>query len=249
MRKIWVGLALAGLMVASAAAGAWAAVGVRKSIEVEYRGIKITVDGNTVNTGTDEPFLYVEKSRTYVPARYVAEALGANVGWNDQTSTVEISTANYVKVTTDGEYKIWAMPGQGFSIKAPRGFTRLDLGAAMLQLALPDPTSGSNAIVAVTRNDPPGDGSTLRQRADTLISGLSQTFLTGAKVTAIRDEGTRLTAEGTSTIFGQGAANFTLRLIASPKGDWLLLTLAPSTMQTQLAPVMKDILDSFTLTQ
>jgi len=249
MRKFWIGMALTGLIVASAAAGAWAAGGTRKNIEVEYRNIKISVDGKTVDAGETEPFIYVAQGRTYVPARPLAEALGAKVGWDEASSTVQVYTANYVKATTDGEYKVWSMPAQGFAIRAPRGFVQMELGAATLQLALPNPATGNNSIVAVTQSDAPSDGSTLAQRMDAIIAGLTQTFLPGAKVTSAAETGNQRTVEGTTSLFGQGSAAFTLRLVATAKGDWLILTLAPGEIQSQMAPVMKEIMGSFTLTE
>lgn len=56
-------------------------------IEVIYNNIKITLDGKAVNMDV-EPFQY--EGRTFVPVKFVSEALGANVEWNAETKTVEI---------------------------------------------------------------------------------------------------------------------------------------------------------------
>ncbi|HYF96189.1 MAG TPA: copper amine oxidase N-terminal domain-containing protein [Symbiobacteriaceae bacterium] len=251
MRKFWIGVALTGLVVVSAAAGAWAAAGVRKNIEVEYSGIKITVNGKVVEaaTGEMEPFLYLAQSRTYVPARPLAEALGAKVGWNQETSTVEVFTPDYVKVATEGEYKVWSMPGQGFSIKVPRGFMRQDLGTSLLQLALPDPTSGFNSVVAISRMDSPGDGSTLQQNLNAMLDVLGQTVFTDLKITSTKDEGTKVTVEGTCAFFGKMPANIVIQVISAGQSDWMIMTAAPSAIHDQMAPVMQDIIKSFTFTQ
>lgn len=58
-----------------------------KPIEVIYNNIKITLDGKVVNMDV-EPFQY--EGRTFVPVKFVSEALGANVKWNAETKTVEI---------------------------------------------------------------------------------------------------------------------------------------------------------------
>lgn len=248
MRRFWIGLALTGLMVASAAAGAWAASGTRKTIEVEYRDIKIAVNGKAINVGDVEPFIYVEKGRTFVPARPLAEALGAKVGWNDQTSTVEVYTPTYLKVTAEGDLNVWSMPAQGFSIKAPKSFIRQDMGTSLLQLAMPDPATGTNSVVAVSFLDTAGETSTAKERLDSLVMILGQTFLPDAKVTETVQDGNKLTASGTSTLFGKVPATFAIRLVSTAAGDWLLLTMTPSGAAGQTGPVLKGIMDSFTLT-
>lgn len=60
-----------------------------KTISVLYNNIKITVNGKEVKTNV-EPFQY--NGNTFVPVRFVSEALGANVKWNNETKTVEITT-------------------------------------------------------------------------------------------------------------------------------------------------------------
>lgn len=61
-----------------------------------YRDITITLDGgqvilqNAIGKAV-EPFIY--NNSTYIPLRAVASALGADVSWDDGTSTVTITTA------------------------------------------------------------------------------------------------------------------------------------------------------------
>lgn len=62
-----------------------------KTIDVMYNNIKIAVDGKEVETDS-EPFIY--EGRTYVPIRFVSEALGMEVNWNDKTKTVEITNTS-----------------------------------------------------------------------------------------------------------------------------------------------------------
>ena len=65
-----------------------------KKINVTYRDIKLSTDG-TEFTPLDaegnvvEPFIY--EGTTYLPVRAVGEALGRDVSWNNDTSTVIIS--------------------------------------------------------------------------------------------------------------------------------------------------------------
>lgn len=60
-----------------------------KNIEAAFNNIKITLNGKEIKTDV-EPLQY--SGRTYVPARLIAESLGANVNWNEETNTVEINT-------------------------------------------------------------------------------------------------------------------------------------------------------------
>lgn len=50
--------------------------------------IKLWVDGKNVTTDVDP---YIEDSRTLVPIRFVAEALGYDVGWDNDTRTVTLT--------------------------------------------------------------------------------------------------------------------------------------------------------------
>lgn len=71
---------LAGAVVFGAAAS-FAATG-NKSILAEYSNIKMVVEGKLVKSEL-EPFLY--DGRVYVPLRFAAEAMGKEVGWENNT--------------------------------------------------------------------------------------------------------------------------------------------------------------------
>lgn len=74
-----------------------------KNIEAFYNNIKIKVYGQLVDTEGNEPFIV--DGRTYVPARYVAEAMGGHVNWNAETNTVEVvkpEALEMTKLTSDG---------------------------------------------------------------------------------------------------------------------------------------------------
>jgi hypothetical protein len=246
MRKFWMGLALTGLVVVSATAGAWASTGIRKQLEVEYQDIKISVNGKTVDVGASEPFLVIEQGRTFVPARPLAEALGANVSWDQANSTVVVYGNDYVKSTIDSEYRVWSMPAHGMSLKAPRNFMKLDIGVGLFQLGLFDLT-GLKSMVVVNRTDVLNDGSTAQERLDATLAGLTSLFLPDAVVTGSTADGNTLTVSGTTKVFGDTPATFTLRSITDGKSDWMLLTLTPTSLQAQMGPVMDDLLNSFTL--
>lgn len=118
MRKGWFAGIVVTATVLGIATGAVGATGVRKMLEVEYRGISMKVDGRTVKTDA-EPFLVVDQGRTYVPARPLAEALNAKVGWDAGTNTVQVYTPDYVEGQTAGESTTWRFPYYGLKLKAP----------------------------------------------------------------------------------------------------------------------------------
>ncbi len=72
-----------------------------QGIQAFFNDIKIRINGNVVDVGNDKPFIY--NGRTYVPARYVAEGLGATVKWNESDNTVEIDSKNNTVVSLDSK--------------------------------------------------------------------------------------------------------------------------------------------------
>ncbi len=73
------------LLITSAAIGA---VGARE-IKAHYRNIQVSVNGKLINTGEAEPFIY--NDRTYVPIRFVSEALDKVVDWDNTQNIVIIN--------------------------------------------------------------------------------------------------------------------------------------------------------------
>jgi hypothetical protein len=84
------GLLLGAVICGGATAGAANAV---KTISAAYRDIKIYIDQTLItprdaNGAVVEPFIV--GGTTYLPVRAVAEALGKDVSWDDDTSSVYI---------------------------------------------------------------------------------------------------------------------------------------------------------------
>jgi hypothetical protein len=50
--------------------------------------LKINVNGKSI-TSDSEPFVY--NGRTFVPIRFISEALDKDVIWNDKTKTIDIN--------------------------------------------------------------------------------------------------------------------------------------------------------------
>lgn len=80
-----------GLCSAMVGGSALAANTVYRTIQVQYSGIKLVVDGATVipkdaNGTTVEPFIY--NGTTYLPVRAVGNAIGKQVTWDGSSKTV-----------------------------------------------------------------------------------------------------------------------------------------------------------------
>jgi multiple sugar transport system substrate-binding protein len=88
----------------------------RKTITVDYKDIKIVVDGKLIdprdgNGRKVEPFIY--EGTTYLPVRAVSEALGKYVRWDGDTYTVQI-LSNPIEDNERSKYEtvldVWIMP-------------------------------------------------------------------------------------------------------------------------------------------
>jgi hypothetical protein len=152
MRKGLVIALVAGALVLGVAVGA-NAESIRKSITVDYKGYQIKVNGQVVNTGDSQPFLVVDEGRTYVPARYLAEALGAKVGFEATTNTVTVATPGYVEPVKDGDSTTYKLPYFGASIRVPSSLQPLNDNMNLLNLASLD----SEVVVNPTQYQPGRD--------------------------------------------------------------------------------------------
>lgn len=97
------------VLAMSLVVGAQATVG-KKTMTADYNNIKIELDGQQI-TPTDangkavEPFAV--DGTTYLPVRAVSEALGVDVEWDGNTSTVLLSSPNLLDPET-ASY-VWGM--------------------------------------------------------------------------------------------------------------------------------------------
>ena len=105
MKKNWRGFAggcLATITVTALIGTAAATVG-RRTVEVDYNDIKVTLNGAQVDlvnaNGTPvEPFAI--NGTTYLPIRAIATALGLDVGWDGSTSTAILENPNLIETGT-----------------------------------------------------------------------------------------------------------------------------------------------------
>ncbi|MBP5719354.1 MAG: hypothetical protein J6X53_10355 [Abditibacteriota bacterium] len=83
--------------------------------ELEYRNIKVTLDGKTLDLRNAigdpvEPFMF--GGTNYLPVRALAEALGLNVSWDGATATVVLTTPKPEQKDTYRVGDTWEVPGQ-----------------------------------------------------------------------------------------------------------------------------------------
>lgn len=243
MRRIaWV-TALALALVAGVAAGALGADSIRKTVEVEYKGIQINVDGKAV-TSDAEPFVLVDAGRTFVPARALAEALGAKVTWDANTNTVVVYSGSYVKSTAAGDWTTWTMPAKGFSFQAPPTLKRQDSASALLQVVaadgslaltvqrlsrIPTMTAAQIAEGALTAAGKALGSGTITDRSTLTVAGLPAASVTGS-----------YTAAGTPVIMR-------FVLVEAADTNWGLIILTISAAQAKNQPAIDHFISSFTL--
>ncbi len=146
MKKILTGAAI----TAAALAVTAVAAPITETIEVEYDGITINVNGTAItltdaNGSAVEPFTY--NGTTFLPVRAVSEALGMTVDWDEDTATVSITEtdedepadtetdANSVyergelvyenPLASESDVDGWIMEGQA-SVTFPEGRMRME---------------------------------------------------------------------------------------------------------------------------
>ena len=136
MKKTIKGFVL-GLIIATLLMSTVFGAGVKKTIEVAFNSINLTVNGNKVDADT---ILY--QGTTYVPLRAVGEMLGKNVGWDGDTNTASINdkdtnkpidkkiTKNVGKIGTPGVYNgvgadgnLYPYVGFKFDVNSANGIT------------------------------------------------------------------------------------------------------------------------------
>lgn len=95
-----IGLIIGGLVMVSIPSFA-----ANKSIQAFYNNIKLSINNKDIKFADgEEPFIV--NGRTFLPAKYVAEGLGATIKWNETTNTVEVTsnsntTTNSLKTTEE----------------------------------------------------------------------------------------------------------------------------------------------------
>ena len=97
--KRTVSFVLAMLMVLSSTTSVLAAGTKTKTATLTYSNIEVTIDGKQVELkDKNEPF--VIDGTTYLPVRAIGEALGLDVAWDGETSTVALTTKSASTTTS-----------------------------------------------------------------------------------------------------------------------------------------------------
>lgn len=153
---------LVSVLVLSMIGTAAATVG-KKTVDVDYNNIKVTMNGEAVNLvdangNPVEPFAI--NGTTYLPVRAVANALGLTVGWDQATTTViltggasaQLPAAPFTLAT--GQYVVGEdIPAGKYDCKAMVGSGNFQGNVAAL-----GGTYGLNEILAVEGDPVWGDG-------------------------------------------------------------------------------------------
>ncbi|MGB9834147.1 MAG: protease inhibitor I42 family protein [bacterium] len=84
-----------------------------KQIEVAYRDISILVNGNQISSDV-EPFIF--DGRTFVPIRFISEALGKNVTWDQSKYEVRIADPLTLNEEFSGKTLFVSKDSQLFSV-------------------------------------------------------------------------------------------------------------------------------------
>lgn len=74
------------------------------AVSAKEDDVTVTLDGNEIDFPDAKPFID-SRARTLVPIRFVSEAMGANVDWDNETKTVSIIKDRDTVTYTIGEFK------------------------------------------------------------------------------------------------------------------------------------------------
>ncbi len=166
---------------------------VAKQVDIYFRNIKININGNEhtpVNEQGEavEPFIY--EGTTYLPMRAVATALGMNVEWDEETSTVLLFDDDYIKENPDTPKTEFVISDFHKSIedKISRILPKEELDEQVLACVSGVPISAASVRYAVlasaTYYDNPEDEATKQQ----IKQEIEDFYLTTACVVLLADK-------------------------------------------------------------
>lgn len=231
-----------GALAVGVATGALGA-GLTRSIDVTYRNITIQVDGQQIQTDA-EPFIVNASGRTVVPARALAEALGATVGWDDATSTVQVWSNRHAERTREGDTIRHKVPAARFQVAYPASFQAIQPGLLGAKLSL---VRGPTTFHAFSE-EVSGSVSTA-QFADQYLA-LSGAAFKGLVVSGREN----IQAYGRDVVeadveWPADGVTFrgTVRLFVADGKGWVLIGLADRDAYPNLQAELKGIFDSFAL--
>lgn len=188
-------------------------------------GIEVHVNGNKVGFPDQKPFIAPEAQRTYVPLRFVSEALGAIVHWDGAAKTALVST----------DQKSISMPVNSSIAKVDGADTPLDAPALLVRGRTMVPLRFVSEVLGAQVNWVAPDG-----------SGPGKVLITIADDPAEDDdpaEGDEEIPDGPWTLSADESNGRTALRIESPVPfDYNVFTLArPDRLVIDLAGVSADI--------
>lgn len=241
VRKGWLVILVVFSLVLGISVGA-SAVGFRKSIEVDYSGVKLLVDGKVINTGESRPFIVVSESRTYIPARFLAEALGAKVGYDAQTNSVMIFTPNHAESATESGITTFHFPYYGATMKWPAaGELRPGSGNLVLH-------ESPNATLLINRVPFAPNTLAFDGMIESILAGLQVQFpidIAEAGEVIVPGSAGAVELKGTANLGGR-AAPVWLRFVADTESIWMIMVMtAPDSPMG--AAAVNSFLNTFSL--
>ena len=83
---------IVGLLIGTLLTGSFVfATPIQEAISVVYDNYKIFIDGADKSATPEDSKPFVYNGRTYVPLRYIAEAMGKKVSWDGETNSIYIN--------------------------------------------------------------------------------------------------------------------------------------------------------------
>lgn len=245
MNKKWLAVSTASVLLLGVA-GVAAARSSRAQIEIAYQDIRMLVDGVRVNS-PDEPFLYVEKGRTFVPARPLAEALGASVGWDPEQNAVTIQTIDHVESEEQGDEVVWKVPARTLTFKTPAGFTQDKRRGEVVGLEMLTKYNGTRVSVRELNRS---KDTLLKERAHDFTSDLLEDISADqVQITTdyeVPDEGywqfdTDYRISGTATVISEFPYHFAVRVIEIYETTWVIAAYGPVSQQVNVDKVVESL--------
>jgi len=233
VRKKWIAATVTTSLVLGMTGAAWAWSG-HEQIGVVYRNIQMYVD-NTPVPAEDEPFIHAEKGRTFVPARPLAEALGATVSWDEARSAVIVQTPGYVEqeAIPQAEAVRWSLPAAGVAIQVHQSYQLDTRRGERLGLTAVDPAGEVRASI---RNLDRPTTVPLKERTHDVTEDLLEDI--GAELTGYTRDGSVIDGDhGDAEIeyrvsgfakLGDGTGyRFAVRVIETPVETWVVAAYGP----------------------
>lgn len=176
------------------------ATGNGRNISLRIGSNQATVNGQT-QTLDVAPFLV--GARTLVPLRFVAQALGAAVDWNNSTSTVNITGAGAVVTSTPTP-----QPNQSFNLSNRRPTGTINTQTPAIHATFSEPVRRDSLQIAIDTRDITNDVYTNANGFDVTPSFALALGSHRVRVSGITAAGNSFNTGWTFNVAAAGGANF-----------------------------------------